>query len=246
MISSCNQKEKELLILQNTIASIDTIKTIYYSQKQLIGNTQDSAQVIEKYRQFYYKELPEDSIVGAKAHIYFYDEDFVFLEDIYDGDCLIRKHNRDSAARIYDLLKYPELKKKPFWGKTSPYVIRYMLQYAIQHEDSYTFELGNDTLLGEIDCYCVKTVLNGKALMPGFYQFQTDSNRVETMTLFIDKSNYYPQRVRLEVYFKDDKDKIYFTDNSFYNLEFNPVLSDSLFNTNRAIVKGFRINEIKP
>ena len=243
---SCNQEEDPIKVIQNTINSIDTINTICYQQTQLIGNTENIENVKQKERTFYYERLKPDSIIGAKAHIYFFDSTYVFLEDIYDGNKLIRKRNRDSSARVFDLIKYPDLRKKPFWGKTTPYVIQYMLNQAIENKDFYTFELGKDTVINERVCYYLKTILRKKALMPGFYKFENDSNRVETMILFINKLNYYPQRIRMEAYFIDNPDNVYFTDNTFYNINFNPELNDSLFNTSDKVIKGFRINEIKP
>lgn len=243
---SCNQEKDPTEIIQNTISSIDTINTIYYRQTQLRGNTENVENITQKERTFFYERLESDSIIGAKAHIYFFDSTYIFLEDIYDGNKLIRKHNRDSSALVYDLIKFPELRKKPFWGKTTPYVIQYMLNYAIENKDFYIFESGKDTIINEKDCYCLKTILRKKALMPGFHKFETDTNRVETMILFIDKLSYFPQRIRMEVYFIDNHDNVYFTDNTFYNIKFNLELNDSLFNTSEKVIKGFRIKEIKP
>jgi len=232
--------------MHNTISSIDTINTIYYQQTQLRGNTENIEEVKQRERTFYYERLKSDSIIGAKGHIYFYDSSYVFHEDIYDGNKLIRKHNRDSSANVFDLLKYPDLRKKPFWGKTTPYMIQYMLKYALENKEQYIFELENDTVVNGIDCFSFKSILEGKALMPGFYKYTIDTTRVETMILFIDKQNFYPQRMRLEVYFVDNPDNIYFVDNTFYNLKFNLELNDSLFNTSGIVIKDFRINEIKP
>lgn len=246
LFMSCNQDRDPIKVIQNTINSIDTINTIYYQQTQLRGNTENIETVTQKERAFYYERLESDSIIGAKAHIYFFDSTYIFLEDIYDGNKLIRKHNRDSSARVYDLIKFPELRKKSFGGKTTPFVIQYMLNYSIENKEYYSFELGEDTMINGKDCYCLKTILEKKALIPGFYEFTIDTNRVETMILFIDKLSYYPQRIRMEVYFMDNPDNVYFTDNTFYNLKFNPELNDSLFNTLDQVVTGFRINEIKP
>ena len=243
---SCNQGKDPIKIIQSTINSIDTINTIYYQQTQIRGNVENVENVAHKERTFYYERLKPDSIIGAKAHIYFFDSTYVFLEDIYDGNKLIRKHNRDSSARVYDLLKYPDLRKKPFWGKTTPYVIQYMLNYAIENKEFYSFELESDTIINERDCYYLKTVLKKKALMPGFHKLESDSNRVETMVLFVDKLSYFPQKIRMEVYFIDNPKKVYFTDNTFYNTKFNLELNDSLFNTSEKVIKGFRIEKIKP
>jgi outer membrane lipoprotein-sorting protein len=243
---SCNQARDPIKIIQNTISSIDTINTIYYQQTQLRGATENIEDVKQKERTFYYGRLKFDSIIGAKAHIYYYDSTYIFLEDIYDGNKLIRKLNRDSSARVYDLLKYPDLKKKPFWGKTTPYVIQYLLKYAIENKERYIFELENDIIINGKNCYCLKTILEKKALMPGFFKYTTDTNRVETMILFIDKLSYYPQRMRMEVYFIDNPGNVYFTDNTFYNIKFNPEFNDSLFITSDEVITGFEINEIKP
>ena len=67
-----------------------------------------------------------------------------------------------------------------------------MLNYAIKNKESYIFKLGNDTIINKKDCYYLKTILRKKALMPGFYKFEIDTNRVETMILYIDKQNNYP------------------------------------------------------
>ena len=244
--TSCNQNIDPISIIQKTISSIDTITTIYYQQTLIMGNTENAKNVGPKERAFYYERLNSDSIIGAKAHIYFYDSNYVFHEDIYDGDRLIRKHNVDSSATIFDLIKYPVLRKKPFWGKTTPYTVQYMMKYALENKEHYIFELGNDTIINGVNCYCLKTILERKALMPGFNKITVDTNRVEAMVLFVDKMNYYPQVMRLETYFLDNPDDIYFTDHHFYNIKFNPELNDSLFITSDEIIKGYKIREIKP
>ena len=246
LLLSCNIEKDPIGIIEQTIKSIDTINTIYYQQTHFLGSSDNIENVVQKERTFYYERLKTDSLIGAKAHIYFFDSTFIFLEDIYDGNKLIRKLNRDSSVRIYDLVKYPELLNKPFWGKTTPYVIQYMIKYAIDNKEFYSFSLENDTVINQKKCYKLKTVLRKKALMPGFYKSEIDTNRVETMILFIDKMSFYPQKIRMEVYFIDNPKNVYFTDNNFYNLKFNIELSDSLFDTSEEIVKGFTIDEIKP
>jgi hypothetical protein len=81
--------------------------------------------------------------------------------------------------------------------------------------------------------------------MPGFYISTIDTNRVETMVMFVSKLNYYPQAMRMEVYFMHNPDEVYFTDHHFYGINFNPYLNDSLFETDETIVKDFEITENK-
>jgi hypothetical protein len=49
-----------------------------------------------------------------------------------------------------------------------------------------------------------------------------------------------------KAHFIDNPDNVYFTDNTFYNIKFNPELNDSLFITSDEVITGFEINEIKP
>lgn len=113
---SCNKSETAIDILSETINTIDTIETIYYKQDMSRTNPRNANDTIQRYREMYFKRLISDSIVGVKGHWYMYidDKENVIYEDIYDGDRLIRINNRDSVARIYDLVKYPDFKKKPF------------------------------------------------------------------------------------------------------------------------------------
>lgn len=121
-----------------------------------------------------------------------------------------------------------------------------MLKYTLENQDYYSFEIGQDTTVNDIDCFQLKTILIKKALMPGFYKFENDTNRMETMVLYVDKLNSFPQRIRMEVYFLDKPDNVYFTDNTFYNIKFDFDLNNSLFNTSEHVIEGCRIIEMKP
>lgn len=44
--------------------------------------------------------------------MYMDDKENVIFEDIYDGNKLIRKNNREGTARVYDLIKYSEFKRQ--------------------------------------------------------------------------------------------------------------------------------------
>jgi len=118
VLNSCKEKENALEILQKTINTIDTIETVYYKQEMARTNPQNINDTIFRYREMYFKRLISDSIVGVKGHWYMYinDKENVVFEDIYDGYRLIRKNNRDSVARLYSLVKYPDFKNKHFWS----------------------------------------------------------------------------------------------------------------------------------
>lgn len=109
VLNSCNEKETPSEILQKAINTIDTVETIYYKQDMSRSNPQNINETIFRFREMYFKRLITDSIVGVKGHWYMYvnDKENVIYEDIYDGNRVIRKNNRDSLAVIYDLIKYP-------------------------------------------------------------------------------------------------------------------------------------------
>lgn len=245
-LTACNNNQKAKSIIRGTIDYIDNIKTVQYDQILVRGNTGSETENITTSRSFYFERLSADSIIGAKAHIDFFDGNIVFHEDIYNGKKLIRKHNADSTAQVYDLERYPALKKQHFWGKTTPWVIQYMLQYALDHERNYRFMLGIDTIINQKSCYTVKTILNGMALMPGYNEFEIDDNRVETMVLFVDKELLYPQAMRLETFFKHNTDLVYFTDHRFGNIRLNPELDSSLFSVSDTLLKGFEVKMLQP
>ena len=118
----CKKEHDPVRIIQKTINSIDTISSISYNQHLVRTNPQNTDEIIERDRRFIYQKLPDDSITGAKAHIYYYSEGVIVFEDIYDRNFLMRKNHFDSTVRFYDLLKYPEIKKSNrFWRKNTPY-----------------------------------------------------------------------------------------------------------------------------
>jgi len=245
-LTACHNNEDAKNIIGNTIEAIDCVETVKYNQLLVRGNTQQPALNKTNQRHFVYSRLEKDSITGAKAHIYFLDDATVFHEDIYDGQKLIRKHNEDSTARIYDLVQFPGLKKQHFWGKTTPWVIQYMLRYALNNREYYKYQIGQDTMINAKECYTVKTILDGMALMPGFNTFIKDANRVETMILYVDKNTFYPQTMRLETYFKHEPQVHYFTDHRFTDIVLNPDLREMFFSVSDSLLKGYDVTMVEP
>jgi len=88
--------------------------------------------------------------------------------------------------------------------------------------------------------------LEGGALIPGMNKMTLDTNRTETMYLFINKKNFYPKMVRMEIVFHSNPDKVYYSNHLFSNIRFNPILNDTLFNTSDEVTKGYKITERKP
>ena len=75
VLTSCNEKETALEILQKTMNTIDTIETIYYKQDMSRSNPRNINDSIFRYREMYFKRLITDSIVGVKGHWYMYVND---------------------------------------------------------------------------------------------------------------------------------------------------------------------------
>ena len=104
--ASCNKVKEPVEIIKSAISVIDTIEAIIYKQTLIRTNPRNPEEIIQREREFYYKKLHTDSLIGAEAHISYFDNGFILYEDIYNGEILIRKNNRDSTALIYDLINY--------------------------------------------------------------------------------------------------------------------------------------------
>lgn len=247
MLALCETERDPVRIIQKTISSIDTISSISYNQHLVRTNPQNTDEIIERDRSFLYKKLPNDSITGAKAHIYYYSEGITVFEDIYDGNFLIRKNNYDSTASFYDLIKYPEFKKSDrFWRKNTPYTVQALLDFTINNQDEYEIKLLNDTIIENTECFCVQTILEDKSTMPGFNNdFTENIGIVETSYFYINKNNYFPIKLRFELYDKDDPEKIYFTDHQFFDIIFNLEINDKIFSNFKKNFDNYSVQYIK-
>jgi hypothetical protein len=250
VLASCKIVETPTSIIQKTIASIDTLETVYYKQSMVRTNPRNMDETIQRYREMYFQKLTTDSIVGTKGHWYMYidDKENVIYEDIYDGNRLIRKNNRDSIAKVYDLIKYPELKENHFWSHNTPFSMQYTLKHVLENKEYYKLEKLNDTVIQGTDCFQVKILLENKETMPGFATKLIDSEgSVSTTFLYIAKSNYFIIGVRFESYSTDNPEKLYFTDQTYYDLQYNFDMDTvKQFNTSPEIYSGYDFEEITP
>lgn len=250
VLVSCNRSETANDILSKTIYTIDTIETIYYKQDMSRTNPQNTNETIQRYREMYFKKLISDSIVGVKGHWYMYvnDKENVIFEDIYDGDRLIRKNNRDSVARIYDLVKYPDFKKKPFWGHNTLYGMQYEFKYILKNLDSYSIGRLNDTIINEKNCFQIQVSLEDKITMPSFsIRLEDKKGNVSKTLYYIDKETYYPIKMMGESYSTDNPKQKYFIDQRYYDIKFNLTINENvLFNTLQESINGFEEIEMKP
>ena len=250
VLNSCVEKESSLEILQKTIHTIDTIETIYYKQDMWRSDSRNFPDTIFRYREMYFKRMPSDSIVGVKGHWFMYvnDKANVIYEDIYDGSRLIRKNNRDSTAMIYDLSKYPEFKRNPFWGHNTPYGIQHQIKYILNHTGSYSIERLNDTIILGGSCFQISIRLEDEISMPGFAAGLEDSKGSICSTIyFIDRKTYYPVRMKVESYNTKSPDRKIFIDQIYHDIEFNlGINKDVQFITSDESVTGFEILEMKP
>jgi len=248
-VTSCNRKKTAREIVQKTINSIDTIETIYYKQDMWRSNPRNMHDSIFRYREMYFKRLISDSIVGVKGHWYMYvnDKENVVYEDIYDGNKLIRKRNQDSLARIYDLIKYPEFKKKHFWSHNTLYGMQFEFKYILNDADSYAIERSNDTIIEGMDCYQIIVRLAHKTTMPGFATELENSEGSMSKTLYvINKKTCYPIRIKGENYTIDNPGEKIFIDQKYYDIKFNLTIDEDVrFNTSNESIRGFEIREVR-
>ena len=250
LATSCNEKETASEILHKTINSIDTIETVYFKQDMSRTNPQNINDVIFRYREMYFKRLITDSIVGVKGHWYMYSDDKknVIFEDIYNGNKLIRKNNLDSTVMIYDLVKYPDFKKKHFWSHNTLYGMQYEFRYILDHTDLYSIERLDDTVIDNRDCYQIAVKLDNKMTMPGFETKIENNEGSRSITLyFIDKETDYPIRIKGENFSVDNPEQKIFIDQRYYDIKFNLIIDDNVqFNTSNESIAGYEKREMKP
>jgi len=249
-LTSCNEKETASEILQKTINTIDTIESIYYKQDMARSNPRNIKDTIIRYREMYFKRLISDSIVGVKGHWYMYinDKENIIYEDVFDGNKLIRKNNRDSIARVYDLGKYPDFKSKHFWSHNTLYGMQYEFRYILDHTNSYSIERSNDTIIDLRDCYTIIVRLENKMTMPGFAtELEKDEGSISKTLYFIDKETNYPIRIKGESHSTDNPEQKMFIDQRYYDIEFNIIIDEPVqFDTSNESIEGFEIREMKP
>ena len=250
VLASCNKKETAIELFQKTIKTIDTIETIYYKQDMARTNPRNIKDTIFRYREMYFKRLVSDSIVGVKGHWYMYidDKENVIYEDIFDGNRLIRKNNRDRVARIYDLIKFPDFKRKYFWSHNTLFGMQYEFKYMLENIDSYSIERLNDTTIDSKDCYQIKVQLENKMTMPGFaIKLKNNRGSISKTIYFIDKKSNYPIRMKSDFYSTENTQQKTFIDQKYYDIKFNlPIDEHVQFNTTDKSITGFEKTEMKP
>lgn len=250
VLGSCNKRETAIEILHKTISAIDTIETIYYKQDMSRTNPRNTNDTIKRYRVMYFKRLNSDSIVGVKGHWYMYvnDKENVVFEDIYDGNRLIRKNHRDSIARIYDLVKYPDFKKKHFWGHNTLYGMQHEFKFILKNADSFLISRLSDTLIDNNDCYQIEVQLKNKMTMPGFgIKLENNQGSISNTLYYINKETFYLIGMKGENYSIDNPDKRIFIDQRYYDINFNLIIDDNVqFNTSNESIEGFEKRMMKP
>ena len=180
--------------------------------------------------------------------MYINDRENIIYEDIYDGDRLVRKNNRDSVVRIYDLVKYPDFKKKHFWSHNTIFGMQFEFKHMLKHSNSYTIERLNDTIVGNMNCNQVLVILKDKMTMPGFAtKLENDKGSISKITYFIDKETNYPIKMKGEFYSNDNLEHKIFIDQTYYDIKFNLTINEvELFNTTNESTEGYEIIEMKP
>lgn len=250
LLSSCSREETAPEILINTINAIDTIETICYKQDMTRSNPRDPDDTIFSYREMYFQRLVTDSIVGVKGHWYMYDNTKreVIYEDIYDGCRLIRRNNKDSLARIYDLQEFPEFKSRHFWSHKTPYGMQFEFKYILGKPGPYTIDRLHDTIIDKRACYQVCIRLEDNFSMPGFaIRPEYSEGSISYTTYYVDMETYYPIGMKGVSYSVQNPGEKSFIEQRYYDINFNTWIDEqAMFDTSEESVTGFEILEIKP
>lgn len=250
LVFSCSEKKSAQDIIQSTINSIERIESVYYKQITIRTNPQNGLDTITRFREMYFERLIGDSIVGVKGHWYMYVDDSVnvIFEDIYDGKRVVRKNNRDSVARIYDLDKYPRFRSQHFWSHNTPFSMQYELKYMLNNIDEYLLSRLSDTVISGNPYYQILWQLEGKSSMPGFMtKLEKNDGWISEATLIIDKATSYPYRMKNKGYMADKPEQVMFLDQTYFDIVFNIDIDQNLyFNTSLESLSGYEISEMHP
>lgn len=248
--ASCQVEESAGEILNKAIQSIDTVQTITFKQDMTRSDPTHPEKQLFRYREMVFTRLPGDSIVGVKGHWYMYvdDREHPTYEDIYDGDRLVRKNNRDSLITVYDLAKYPAFKNTRFWGHNTFFAMQFALRNVLGNPDLFLIARLEDTVYRGTRCYQVLIVLENKTTQPGFSAVLEDSPGSVSETRFlIDKTNYFPVRMRNDYFQGDYPGQAFFIDQTYYDILFNRDIDAALyFNTSLEKFSGYVVREKKP
>ena len=179
--------------------------------------------------------------------MYVDDKVNVIYEDIYDGKRLIRKNNKDSIARIYDLVQFPDFRKDHFWSHNTLYGMQYELKHVLDNMDTYSIERLNDTITDGKNCYHIELTLEDKMTMPGFAtKLEDKKGNIWKTQYFIDKETNLSIRMHAEFYSTDKPDQKAFIDQQYYDFKFNSEMDDEQFNTTAKTYKGYDIRIMEP
>ncbi len=122
-----------------------------------------------------------------------------------------------------------------------------MLKFIIKHQSDYNLSFLSDTTINDRECYTIKVILTDKNARPGMnLEFTQDSGSVSTAYLYFSGLDYYPQKMRMEYVNNSNPDRLLFTDHNFYDIKFNPLISDTLFDTSDKVLKRYDVEEMKP
>jgi hypothetical protein len=213
------------------------------------SNPRNVSDTLFRYREMYFERLTTDSIVGNKGHWYMYADDKVKVnfEDIFDGERLIRKNNLDSAARVYDLNKYPDFRKRHFWSHNTLYGMQHEFRFMLDNTESYSFERLNDTIYNDKSCFQVLVRLENKMTMPGFaIKLEDYEGLISTNLYVIDKETFYPLRMKGENYLIGSPEEKSFIDQNYSDIKFNIKIDSNQFDTSPDAISGYKIQEMEP
>jgi hypothetical protein len=121
-----------------------------------------------------------------------------------------------------------------------------MLDFTLKNQNEYSIQLLNDTIIENIECFCIRTIIKDKTTIPGYNNdFTINSGYIETSYFYINKNNYYPQKMRLEISKTDDPKNISFTDHEFYDIRFNQKIEEDIFSVQQNSMKNYIIQNIE-
>jgi hypothetical protein len=126
--------------------------------------------------------------------------------------------------------------------------MQYEFKYILKNSDAYNLKRLDDTILNGQNCYQLLLELKDKITMPNFgVQLRDMEGQVSKTVYYIDKTSFYPIRIKGENYNIENPGQKIFMNQRYYDIQFNLNIDEQLrFNTSREALIGFSIREITP
>lgn len=185
---SCKKTDEE--ILNKTITTINSFKTIEYDWKREIVSTKLPFNNREDSARAYFDFSSKDTLIGAKYHF-----NGVYGERVFDGETEFKTNPKEKTVLFNKSPKRYDVTNS-FSMSHSFFEIKKLLPKFIL-DSTIIYKRENDTLVNNINCYKFKFSIPQRYIGMGGVLIKTDiENYNQEYILSIAKNNYLPIQIK--------------------------------------------------